>query len=206
MTPVPRVHAVTDDRVLAHRDFPTRLASLRGVDDLAVHVRSRTRPAAELLSVIRRCRELALTVVVNDRVDLALAAAADGIHLPADGLPIESARRLAGPAVWIGCSTHAPDEARAATGAGADYVYLGPIWATASHPLRPPLGIATVAAIPDANVIAIGGVTAARAPDCRRAGAHGIAAISAIWDTPDPGTAARELLLSFLHGLESEAQ
>ncbi len=80
---------------------------------------------------------------------------------------------------------------------GADYVFLGPIWETSSHPGVPGLGLEAIAAARPARVIAIGGVTPARAAACLEAGAWGVAAISALWLADDPGAAAEAFLLSF---------
>ncbi len=94
----------------------------------------------------------------------------------------------------IGRSTHGVREARAALRDGADYVFLGPVWPTPSHPEREPLGVGPLREVADLPVIAIGGITPARAAECREAGAYGVAAVSAIWHAADPGVAARALL------------
>jgi thiamine-phosphate pyrophosphorylase len=194
---LPRLHAVTDDRVLALPDFADRLAALAGADELLVHLRGRTPTARELLRYAALCREAGLAVAVNDRVDVAVAADAAVLHLPSAGLPTDDARRMAPAVPWVGRSAHSPADAARCAAAGADYVYVGNVWPTASHPGRPPLGIDAVRDAATTTVIAIGGITPDRAAACRDAGAYGIAVLGAIWDADDPAAAARELWLSF---------
>ncbi len=154
-------------------------------------------PAGALAAIGQRLAATGAVLLVNDRVDLAHWIDAAGAHLPADGLPTPIARRLLGDERLLGRSTHSPEEARAACDEGADYVFLGPIWQTASHPDRAPLGPAAITAALPATVIAIGGVTPSRAPLCHQAGAYGAAAVRALWQAADPAEAARRILLSF---------
>lgn len=136
--------------------------------------------------------------VINDDLDLALACGADGVHLGQDDLPLTVARGLAGPDRLIGISTHTVEEAVLAQAGGADYIGLGPIFETATKPSpRPPLGregIAAVRARVTVPIYAIGGMTVERAGEAVRAGASGVAVISAIWTTPDIRRAASELV------------
>jgi thiamine-phosphate pyrophosphorylase len=97
----------------------------------------------------------------------------------------------------VGRSTHSADEARRALDEGADYVFIGPIWSTPSHPGGPALGPGALRELHSLPVIAIGGVTPERARECRDAGAWGVAAISALWRATDPAAVARAMLLSF---------
>ncbi len=194
--PVPRLHAVTDDDVLSLPDLAARAGALAAAGPIALHVRSRTREARLLLEIAALFRELGATVFVNDRADLVQAAGAAGLHLPAAGLPLAAARRVVGGAVAVGRSTHTPAAARAAAADGADYVMLGPIWETATHPNRRGLGVAAIAAAQPAVVIAIGGITPPRVRSCVEAGAFGVAAIGALWRAADPGSAARAMLVS----------
>jgi thiamine-phosphate diphosphorylase len=118
-----------------------------------------------------------------------------GVQLGAGALDPADARRLDA-RWWIGVSVHDVTRARAAQAAGADYLVVGPVFPTRTHPGRRPLGLAGFAAIARLGLpaIAIGGVTPARAGDLRTAGAHGVAAIRALWDAADPAAAAREIL------------
>jgi len=145
----------------------------------------------------RACRRKAAPVFVNDRADVAMAVAADGIHLPSSGLPTEAVRRLVGPNVWIGRSSHSAEEALGACEGGADYAFLGPIWPTSSHPTELGIGIDAVTQARSVRIVAIGGITPERIPAVMEAGAYGIAAISAVWHSRDPGATVERMLLSF---------
>lgn len=194
--PLPRIHAVTDDAVLQLPDFAIRAQALGKPGSIALHARSRAAGGRRLTELARMLAETEAPVFVNDRADVAKIVGAAGVHLPAAGLPIAAARRIAGPDSLIGRSTHTADEANRAADEGADYVFLGPIWETGSHPDRVPLGPEVIAHAHSARVIAIGGITPQRARICRDAGAYGVAAISALWHAPDPGSVATAILLS----------
>jgi thiamine-phosphate pyrophosphorylase len=135
------------------------------------------------------------TVLVNDRLDVALAAGADGVHLGASDLPVAAARRLA-PGLVIGATCRTRAVAERAAVDGADYAGFGPVFATDSKAGLPePLGVDAIT--PAAGVLpllAIGGISAASAASARAAGAHGVAVIGAIWRHPDPVLAAKELV------------
>ena len=191
----PRLHAVTNDSVLALPDLEDRVRSVVRFPPAAVHVRSDSLPGGRLLEVARRLRAWGAQIIVSDRVDLVAAGGALGVHLPARGMPVGTARRLLGPSALIGRSTHAPEEARAAWACGADYVFLGPIWETSSHPGQPSIGLDAIRQSAPARVIAIGGVTPARAPRCLDAGAWGVAAISALWMADDVAAAVEAFQL-----------
>jgi thiamine-phosphate diphosphorylase len=197
---VPAVHAVTDDRVLSLSDFLARARALAGAGPVAIQLRARRVEGRRLLELATALVDAGVTLVVNDRADVARIAHAAGVHAPADGLPTAALRRLVGPEWLVGRSAHSPEEARRAATEGADYVFLGPIWPTTSHPGRLPLGLGAITAALPAPVIAIGGVTPERAAACRDAGACGVAAITALWDAADPAAAAREMLVSFGSG------
>jgi len=198
---LPRLHAVTDDTVLVLPDYATRVAALADAGAIALHVRSGTWGGARLCEVADRTRRALdrsdASLIVNDRADIARSVNAHGVHLPGQGLSIGAARALVGGDRWVGRSTHHPDEANAAIGEGADYVFLGPIWTTASHPDRAPIGPEALHRVQGAPVIAIGGITAERVGICLAHGAYGVAVISALWKTRDPGASARRLWLSF---------
>lgn len=152
-------------------------------------------PLAERLRA--RCRAAGVTFVVNDRVDLALALDADGVHLGQDDLPPERARPLLRPGMILGLSTHSPDQARAAQAAGADYVAVGSMFPTATKPdfqLVGPELIRTIRPAIRVPLIGIGGITAANAGDVIGAGADGVAVISAVCAAVDPTAATRQLL------------
>lgn len=195
---LPRLHAVTDDAVLARPDFlaHAREVLAAGGPDLALHLRGpRTggRPLFELAeSLVAAARENGALLVVNDRVDVALAAGADGVQLGRRSMRVEDARRLVGDELLVGVSVGSADEARAAVGAGADFLLVGNVYATESHPGRSGIGRAPLSETASFGVpaVAIGGVTPERVPEVRAAGARGVAAIRAVWDAGDP---AREV-------------
>ena len=162
---------------LRENDLPTR-----ELDDLAITLRAVLRGRALLL--------------VNDRVDVALAAGADGVQLPERGLPGKAVREIAGEACILGRSVHGVDAAVHAEAESADFVLVGTIYATASKPEQTPAGVELVRAAVQAvrvPVVAIGGVTAENAGELIEAGASGVAVIGAIMDADDPKQAAAEL-------------
>jgi thiamine-phosphate diphosphorylase len=192
---------LTNDDLARRPDVASRARVLAQAGPVALHARA---PGLDGRALVELARVLATAVrgtdsllFVNDRVDVARVVRSRGVHLPAGGLPVAFARRILGPEALIGRSAHSTEEARRAQAEGADYVFLGPIWETASHPGRKPLGPDAISQCAPARVIAIGGITAQRAPVCRDAGAYGVAVISAVWDAPDPGGSVGEILLSF---------
>ena len=196
--PLPRVHAITDERV-ARRDDLDRVARAlvdAAGDGIALHARGRTLTGREHFDLARR---LPGRRFVNDRLDVALAAGAEGVQLGTSSLGVAAARTLR-PVWWIGRSVHDLAEARAALAEAADYLVVGPVFATATHPGREPLGLPAFARIVEVGLpaIAIGGVTRLRAVELRGAGAYGVAAISVLWDARHPDQAARELLEVFV--------
>lgn len=149
-------------------------------------------------AVAARCREVGAWCIVNDRVDLALAADADAVHLGADDLPVAEARALAGDRLRIGGTARNPTQAAALVAAGADYLGVGPTYATSTKTGLPaPLGVAGVAAVVAAvevPVIAIAGITIERITEVRTSGAAGVAVVGAVTDAIDPGVATAALL------------
>lgn len=177
-------------------DLLPRLAAL-GVDGF--QVRAKTGTDRERVALARRVVEAVqpwgAVVVVDDRLDVALAVGADGVHLGAQDLPVAAARRLA-PDLLVGATCRDRAQVREAAAAGADYAGFGPVHATASKTGLPdPLGLpALTAAVGVLPLLAIGGVDAPAAAAARAAGAHGVAVIGAIWRHPDPLRAAEELV------------
>lgn len=161
----------------------------------AVQLREKDLDGRELCAraerLVARCRASGVALLVNGRVDVALAAMADGVQLPADGLPVAAARGLLGPAARIGCSVHALSEL--AERAGADFLLFGPVFDTpAKRAFGPPQGLERLAEVVRAAtlpVVAVGGIGPERVPDVLRAGAAGVAVIGAILDAADPAAA-----------------
>lgn len=197
--PLPPLHAVTDDAVVARPEFEQVAGEVlaAGGASVALHLRAPHASGRRMHEMALRLTELACAagslLIVNGRVDVALTAGADGVQLGRRGIPMADARRLVGDAMRIGASVHTLDEAREAVEAGADWLLAGSIFTTASHPGQPGAGTALVEAVAALGcpVIGIGGVTAERVAEVCAAGAAGIAAIRGIWDQPSPASAAR---------------
>lgn len=168
-----------------------------GVDGFQVRAKDLSTRSLVALSraVIEAVSPYDARVLVNDRLDVALAAGADGVHLGADDLAVADARRL-GPELLVGATCRDRAAAEAAAADGADYAGFGPLLATTSKAGLPaPLGVDAIrGAAGVLPLVAIGGLTAATAAAARAAGAHGVAVIGAIWRHPDPLAAAKELV------------
>jgi thiamine-phosphate pyrophosphorylase len=140
-------------------------------------------------------------LIMNDRVDIALASGADGVHVGQDDLPAGVARRLLGPGRILGVTVETPDEAKAAESAGADYLGTGPVYATstkpdAGRPYGPEL-VQRIKASTTLPVVAIGGIDQDNAESVVRAGADGLAVVSAVVGREDIESAVRLLLEAF---------
>lgn len=207
--PLPRLHAVTDERVARRADLADVAAGLAagGSARLAFHARGRALSGLEHYELALRLRAAAsplgsafppVRLFVNDRLDVALAAGAVGVQLGTRSLSPEVARRLS-PLWWIGCSVHDLHEAEAAQAAGADYLLVGPVFATATHAGREPLGLDGFRRIAELGLpaVAIGGVTPEAVAGLVAAGAYGVAAIRALWDAAEPAAAARRIAREF---------
>ncbi|MBM0127879.1 thiamine phosphate synthase [Pimelobacter simplex] len=185
--------------LVSERDDLSLLPALAdaGVDGFQVRAKSLATGALVALTraVVSTVRPAGALVVVNDRLDVALAADADGVHLGADDLAVADARRLA-PGLVVGATCRSRAEVVAAVSAGADYAGFGPVFVSASKAGLPaPLGVAAVTeAAGVLPLVAIGGISAETAAELRSAGADGVAVIGAIWRQPDPVGAAKELV------------
>jgi thiamine-phosphate diphosphorylase len=137
-------------------------------------------------------------LLVNDRVDVAIAAGADGVHLPEHTLPLQKLRDYVGDACIVGRSVHSVEAAVRAEQEGADYVLVGAVYESRSHPGQSPAGPALVRAVAEAvrvPVVAVGGITPERVAEVIEAGADGIAVIGAIMEAADSKAAAAALRL-----------
>jgi thiamine-phosphate pyrophosphorylase len=158
-----------------------------------VQLRWKRAPTAALLAAAVECRRLTdahgALFFVNDRVDVALACRADGVHVGQEDLPLAAARRLLGDACWIGVSTHDLAQARAAEAGGADYVGFGPLFPTATKETGyDPRGLGQLSEVRSSvavPIVAIGGIDPINAPAALDAGADAVAMISALRDIPD---------------------
>jgi thiamine biosynthesis protein ThiS len=198
---LPRLHAVTDDRVVGEGGVVERAAAMAAAcgGALAVHLRTRRLEGRALLDLARRLDDATAAhgswLVVNDRADVARAAHARAVVSGRGGLAVRDVRRVA-PALAVGRSVHDATEARGAEAEKADFLVAGPVFATASHPGAAPAGPAllTGAGSGGLPVIGIGGLTPSNAGAAVAAGAWGVAAIRALWDAADPAGAARAFL------------
>jgi thiamine-phosphate pyrophosphorylase len=196
------LYLVTDRHETAGRPLKPLLVEALAAGVRAVQIREKDLGTRDLLALTREVQALIGStgghLLINDRVDIALASGADGVHLRADSLPVLVARRLLGSNRLIGVSTHSAEDVVYAEKDGADFVVLGPIYETTSK-LRygKPIGLAALAEatrrarIP---IFAIGGVTASRVAELKAAGAAGVAVISAVLAADAVGFATRTLI------------
>jgi thiamine-phosphate pyrophosphorylase len=153
---------------------------------------------AQALPLRKIARELRVLFIVNDRCDLALAVDADGVHLGQGDLPLHLARKVMGPDKLIGISTHNPQQVLAATAGEPDYLGFGPIFTPGSKVDHDPVvglqGLRAIRSLTALPIFAIGGITADRTEEVMRAGADGIAVISAILKAPDISRAVNDIV------------
>jgi thiamine-phosphate pyrophosphorylase len=198
----PRLLAVSDRHLLAGVSWEVWCAGLAAAGADALQIRERDLDDLEVYELACSARHAFPApgrVFVNRRFDLALAAGADGVHLPASGLPTRAVRAHVPAGFLVGRSTHALDEVRAARDQGADFVLFGPVHSTPSKAGRlAPRGLAALRAAAELGVpvLAIGGVAAENVVELRAAGAWGVAAIRAF---ATPAT-ARALVAAFAAG------
>jgi len=166
-----------------------------------VQLRKKNMPKGELYAMALALRRLTLLhgalFIVNDHVDIAIAADADGVHLGQDDLPPSVVRALPGfRGRLIGRSTHSLEQARTAMDEGADYIAVGPVFPTPTKAGRPAVGtglVSEIAAIADRPFVAVGGIDHDNAPAVVEAGARALAVVRAVYDAVDPAEAARRL-------------
>ncbi len=166
-----------------------------------VQLRDRSLSDRELAATARLCadvcRENGALFILNDRLDVALLAGADGVHVGQDDLPPDEVRRIAGDDFIIGVSTHSPDQIDAANETSADYIGVGPIHETPTKPGRPAVGLDLVryaARNARAPFFPIGGIDVQTAPRVIEAGARSLSVLRSVANAPDPPRAVRELL------------
>lgn len=195
----PQLHLITDPALDPLEQVRRiELAVPHGVD--AVHLRLPAASAREVYDLAMVLQgslvSRGVPLIVNDRIDVALAVNAGGVQVGARGLPLRAVRRMLGPAAPVGVSVHSVDEAAAAERDGATWLTFGHVWETGSHPGEPGRGVEAlreVAAAVEIPVIAIGGITTVQIPEALAAGASGTAVISAILAVDDPAEATRTI-------------
>ena len=197
-----RLTLVTDRTQTRGRDLAALVIQCVVAGLPAVQVREKDLQAAELAALCRQLRgatrEHGSMLIVNDRADVALAVGADAVQRTHASLSVAEIRTVVDKRLSIGASVHSRDDALAAEAEGADWIVFGPVYDTASkRQYGPPQGLAkleTVARAVRIPVIAIGGITPERVAEVRAAGAHGVAAISAILTAESPADATRRFL------------
>jgi thiamine-phosphate diphosphorylase len=207
------LYAILDRSVARARELPELLEAVLAGGVRLVQLREKTMPLPELLplarQLVRRCREVGATLIVNDRADLALAAEAHGLHVGQDDLPARDAKALLAPGMILGVSTHDPEQARQAVRDGADYVAVGSIFPTttkAGFQLVGPELIRRVRPEVPVPLVGIGGITAENAGAVLAAGADAVAVISALCAAPDPEAATRAFLARIAPGAAGHAR
>ncbi len=195
------LYLVLDRMALKGRDeVEVAAAAIRG-GVKAVQLRDKQRTKAELLTIARKlkdlCTEKGVLFIVNDHLDVALAAGADGLHLGQDDMPPAEARRILPVGMLIGCSTHSTAEAVRSQAEGADYVAIGSIYPTTSKEKFKLVGLETLQRVRSkvsVPLIAIGGINHTNVQDVMKAGADGVAVISAVLGANDVEKATRRLV------------
>lgn len=200
---LPHLHIITDGEILQRKDFRETAARLLEEGGKAVALHLRAPGSGPLLlwalaeALLPTARSSGGHLLVNDRVDVALAVPGSGVHLRGDSLPTSRAREVLGPEVSVGRSIHSKEEALAEESAGADYLLLGTIYPTASHPGVEGIGVGAirqVGSLSSIPLIGIGGITLERVTEVRGAGASGVAVLRGIWGSADPLRAMNEFL------------
>ena len=195
------LYLVTDPAMTARRGLAATVAAAVAGGVTMVQLRDKTSPTAAVIEAGRALRTLlaplGVPLIVNDRIEVAQAIGADGIHVGPDDPAPAAARAVLGPGALIGFSIDAPERLAEFDAAAVDYVGLGPLFPTGTKPdAAPALGEAGFRALRrrlPCPVVAIGGIDAANAARAIAAGADGVAVVSAICAASDPGAAARAL-------------
>jgi thiamine-phosphate diphosphorylase len=197
----PSLYVVLDRTAARGRDLVELLALALAGGSRMIQLREKEWPSGRVLPLAEKlraaCAAAGATFIVNDRVDLALAVGADGVHLGQDDLPARAARPLLRPGMILGISTHSVEQARAAQADGADYVAVGSMFATTSKAdfqLVGPDLMRKLRGEIRVPLVGIGGITPDNVSEVIQAGADGVAVISAVCAAADPKAAAARFL------------
>ena len=198
---LPRLYVILDAALLTlpEIDCAQQLADARV---RLVQYRNKTASPRELLESAKRLAALlvprGVTLVVNDRADVAALSGASGVHVGQEDLSVEEARVVAGENAVVGISTHTREQFQQAAATSADYIAVGPIFRTSSKANPDPVVgtefLGQVRPLTDKPIVAIGGITLERAAEVIRAGADSVAVLSDIWRAPNAGQRARQFL------------
>ena len=206
--PWPCLCLVTDRRLGGERSLVSQVARAVAGGVNLVQLREKDLPGRPLLELAGELRAVignSAMLLINERVDVAAAARADGVQLGEEALPTKEARKILGPEALIGRSVHSEQGAQMAEAEGADFLLVGTIYATSSHPGHEPAGpelIRRIAASCSLPLIGIGGINEANLGLVLEAGAQGVAVISSILGAPDPEEAAWGLRQAMLAALQ----
>ena len=195
-----RLYVIVDRAAAGGRPLAElAVAAIRGGADV-IQLRDKAASAADLLraaqELVAITRPAGIPLIINDRPDIAHAVGASGVHLGQDDLPVQAARAILGPSRLIGKSTHSLEQARAAQAEGADYLGVGPVFATPTKPNYPQVGLSLVQQVRGTITIpwvAIGGIEQDNVERVIQAGARCVAIVRAVCRADDPETAARRL-------------
>ncbi len=196
-----RLYLVTDRGLSLERDLEWIVSQAVKGGTTMVQLREKDIDTREFIALgerlLKLLRPAGVPLIINDRVDVALAVDADGVHIGQSDMPYEIARRLLGPSKIIGLSVENLDELREANSLDVDYIAVSPVYSTATKTdTAPPFGLEglrSAVAISRHPSVAIGGMNASTAPDVLATGVDGIAVVSAICSASDPKLAAEEL-------------
>ncbi|MBV9867458.1 MAG: thiamine phosphate synthase [Abitibacteriaceae bacterium] len=197
---LPRLLLITDRRKMRPTFEAALAAALHGGARL-IQLREKDLSSSEILALARQaqrlCESYGAQLLINSRADLAYASGAAGVHLPEQDLSLQEVPlSLSSHALW-GVSVHSVQAARRVMEAGTDYLVFGPVFRTASHPDTAPVGLDALRQITEATplpVFAVGGIDVHSVQPCLEAGAHGLAVISAVWQTDDVAAATQALI------------
>ncbi len=188
---LPRLYAIVDARVLASReiDFQEFAGELRAAGITLVQWRDKVGSPQQVLAGAKILRQIfaaqACCLIMNDRADLAVLAEFDGVHVGQGDLLPEDARRMVGAERWVGVSTHHDEQVRLGDASCADYIAVGPVFATGTKPDAEPVigldGVRRARALTNKPIVAIGGITRGNARSVIEAGADSVAVISALF-------------------------
>ena len=204
---LPCLCLVADTSVVSPDELVPRVSAAVAGGVGLVQLRAKELPGGQLLSLaedLKRAVDGQAVLLVNERVDIAIAAAADGVQLGEEALPVATARKLLPDRALIGRSVHSADGAAEASDAGADFLVVGTMFATGSHPGTAPAGpglmreVSRLLSLSKGSVplFGIGGITAGNLAEVVTAGASGVAVIRSILSAPDPQASAAELWLA----------
>ena len=204
-TPNFDLYLVTDRGMTQGRDLLWVLQQALDGGVKGIQLREKDLVGRELFFLAEAARKLTqryhALLLINDRIDIALAMDADGVHLSTASIPIESARALLGRQQLLGASTHSLEEAQEAERSGADFVVFGPVYFTPSKAsYGSPQGLAALKKVVEKlslPIYAIGGIKPENIADTRRTGVRGVALISAVMSAADPENATKEILKLF---------